>query len=87
MKNLSDVIEAAKGIGKSQKAIIKSLLENNSFLPIKFFGYNKVAIFKLQDKGVVRVEEDRVFLTNLGEAICDLWQWKHGEEINRLNEV
>ncbi len=33
MENLSDVIEAAKGIGKSQKAIVESLFKINQSLP------------------------------------------------------
>jgi hypothetical protein len=33
MENLSDVIEAAKEIGKSQKALIESLFKINLSLP------------------------------------------------------
>ena len=76
MENLSDVIEAAKRIGKSQKAIVESLFEAKSPLSIQFFGSNENPIFKLQDKGIVQIEENRISLTNLGRAVYEFHQGK-----------
>jgi tetratricopeptide (TPR) repeat protein len=87
MENLSDVIEAAKGIGKSQKAIVELLFEAKSSLPIKFFGSNKSVIFKLQAKGIILIKEDLVFLANLGQSVYNLLQGKYDEEINSFNEI
>ena len=87
MENLSDIIEAAKGIGKSQKAIVESLFEVKSSLTIRFFGSDKAAIFKLQGKGIVQIEEDRVSLTNLGHDVYFLCQGKYDEEVNLLNDA
>jgi transcription elongation factor Elf1 len=87
MENLSDVIEAAKQIGKSQKAIMESLFEVKSSLSIRFFGSNKNPIFKLQDKGIVQIEEDQVYLTDLGQDVYCLCQGKYDEEVNSLNDV
>jgi DNA-directed RNA polymerase specialized sigma subunit len=87
MENLSDVIEAAKGIGKSQKSIVESLFEAKSSLPIKFFSYSKIAIYKLQDKGIIQIEEDRISLTELGQYVYNFCQGKYDEEVNLLNNV
>lgn len=87
MENLSDVIEAAKQIGKNQRAIVKSLYEVNSGLPIKFFGSSKSVIFKLQTKGIIKVEEDRVSLTDLGQGVYNLYKGNYDDKINILNEI
>jgi hypothetical protein len=87
MENLSDIIEAAKGIGKNQKAIIESLLEIESSIPIRVFKSDKLAILKFQNKGIVQIEEDRISLTDLGRAVYELLQGKYDEEINLLNEA
>jgi Hypothetical methyltransferase/Probable Zinc-ribbon domain/Type III restriction enzyme, res subunit len=87
MENLSDVIEAAKGIGKSQKLIVESLFEVKSSLPIRFFSSKGISVFKLQDKGIIKIEEDHISLTELGQDIYDLYKGKYDEEINILNET
>jgi Probable Zinc-ribbon domain len=87
MENLSDIIEAAKGIGKSQRAIVESLFEVKSSLSIQFFGSNKSVVFKLQTKGIAQIEKDRVSLTDLGRDVCDLWKGRYDEEINILNRT
>jgi hypothetical protein len=87
MENLVDVIEAAKGIGKNQKAIIESLLEIESSIPIRVFKSDKLAILKFQNKGIIQIEEDRISLTNLGLAVYEFLQGKYDEEIKSLNEI
>jgi transcription elongation factor Elf1 len=85
MENLADIIEAAKGIGKSQRAIVESLFEVKSSLSIQFFGSDKSIVFKLQSKGITQIEDDRVSLTDLGRHVYDLWQGNYEEKINVLN--
>jgi Hypothetical methyltransferase/Probable Zinc-ribbon domain/Type III restriction enzyme, res subunit len=88
MENLSDVIEAAKGIGKKHKEIIEVLLEVQSSSPIRCFkSSEKLAILKLQNKGIVQIEDDLISLTDLGRDVDEFLQVKYDEEINSLNDV
>ena len=73
MDNTSNILETAKKLGKSQKLIIKSLLQFNSSLPIEFFGSDKAVILNLQDRGFVEIKNDNVFLTSLGRQLWEEW--------------
>jgi hypothetical protein len=87
MENLSDVIEAAKGIGKKHKEIIEVLLEVQSSSPIRGFkSSEKLAILKLQDKGIVKIEDDLISLTDLGRDVHEFLQVKYDEEINESSK-
>jgi hypothetical protein len=74
MDNTSNILETAKKLGKSQKLIIKSLLQFNSSLPIEFFASDKAVILNLQDRGFVEIKNDNVFLTYLGRQLWEEWQ-------------
>jgi hypothetical protein len=88
MENLSDVIEAAKGIGKKHKEIIEVLLEIQSSSPIRGFKSSEIpVILKLQDKGIVQIEDDLISLTDLGRDVHEFLQIKYDEEINSLNDI
>lgn len=80
MDNTSNILETAKKLGKSQKLIIKSLLQFNSSLPIEFFGSDKAVILNLQDRGFVEIKNDNVFLTSLGRQLWEEWQTSKNKE-------
>jgi hypothetical protein len=87
MDNTSNISEAAKKLGKSQKLIIKSLLQFNSSLPIEFFGSEKAVILNLQDKGFVEIKDVNVFLTALGRQLWEEWQTPKNKEQKISPEV
>jgi Hypothetical methyltransferase/Probable Zinc-ribbon domain/Type III restriction enzyme, res subunit len=88
MENLSDVIEAAKGIGKKHKEIIEVLLEIQSSSPIRGFKSSEIpVILKIKDKGIVQIEDDLISLTDLGRDVHEFLQIKYDEEINSLNDL
>jgi hypothetical protein len=80
MENTSNILETAKRLGKSQKLVIKSLLQFKSSLPIEFFGSDKGVILTLQDRGLVEIKNDHVFLTSLGRELCEQWQTPKNKE-------
>ncbi len=87
MENTSNILEAAKRLGKSQKLIIKSLLQFNSSLPIEFFGSDKAVVLNLQDRGLVEIKNDHIFLTSLGKELCEQWQTPKNKEQKISPEV
>ena len=73
MDNTADVRRAAKGIGKNQKLIIRSLFEAKSSLPAHLFDNHKTIIHNLKSRGIIQLIEDRISLTILGIAIHKLY--------------
>jgi transcription elongation factor Elf1 len=69
MKNVSDVIKASKKLSENQKSIIRSLFESELSLPIHLFENYNIVIPRLQSRGIIQLKEDRVSLTNLGQAV------------------
>lgn len=74
MENLSDVIEAAKHLSQNQKSIIKSLSQFGVPVTINFFDPNKTVIVKLQERGIVTIQDEKVSLTSLGINISKFWR-------------
>jgi Hypothetical methyltransferase/Probable Zinc-ribbon domain/Type III restriction enzyme, res subunit len=69
-----DVIEATKHLSQNQKSIIKSLSQFGVPVAINFFDSNKTVIVKLQERGLVIIQNEQVSLTSLGISILKFWQ-------------
>jgi hypothetical protein len=82
MDNTSNILETAKRLSQKQKSILKSLFQFKSSLPIEFFGSYRAVIVTLQNRGFVEIKNDHVFLTSLGEKLCEEWQTRKNEERN-----
>jgi len=74
MENAPNILKTAKGLGRNQRLILQSLYTSPH--PIKKFSSVKNTILYLQARGLVELKDDQVFLTSLGQAICELWQEK-----------
>ena len=74
MENAPNILEIAKRLYKNQRLILQSLYMSS--YPIKEFSSVKNTILYLQAKGLVELKEDQVFLTSLGQSVCELWQEK-----------
>jgi Hypothetical methyltransferase/Probable Zinc-ribbon domain/Type III restriction enzyme, res subunit len=74
MENLVDVIEAAKHLSQNQKSIIKSLSQFGVPVTINFFDSNKTVIVKLQERGLVVIQDEKVSLTSLGTNVLKFWR-------------
>ena len=71
MDDAYNIREARKGFGRMQKLILQSLYLSSE--PIKKFTSVKSTLLNLQNRGLVQLKEDRVSLTDLGQAICQIW--------------
>ena len=71
MDDAYNIREARKGFGRMQKLILQSLYLSSE--PIKKFTSVKSTLLNLQDRGLVQLKDDRVSLTDLGQAVCQIW--------------
>jgi Hypothetical methyltransferase/Probable Zinc-ribbon domain/Type III restriction enzyme, res subunit len=76
MDNLSKVEKATKWLSRNQKSIIKSLFQEKLPLPIQFFSSDKTVILKLQDRGLIEIQNEQVSITTLGGDVAEYWQRK-----------
>jgi DNA topoisomerase IA len=67
MEITSDILEAAKGLGKNQKLIIKSLREDP--LPFQPLTSTRKVIFNLKNRGIIEIQDEQMSLTVLGHAV------------------
>ena len=82
MNNASNVEEAAKYLRQDQKSILESLYQSESSLPIHFFDSEKTIIFKLQNRGLVEIQNEQLSLTTLGRNLSEYWQNRKFNELN-----
>ena len=85
MDNADKIREATKGFGKNQTLILSTLYLSPQ--PIKQFSSVKSTVFNLQDRGLVKLEDERVCLTRLGQAVYESWQEQKGDKSNYLPEL
>jgi hypothetical protein len=71
MDDAYNIREATKGFGRNQRLILSSLYLSPQ--PIKKFTSIKITILNLQERGLVQLKDDQVFLTDFGQAICEFW--------------
>jgi hypothetical protein len=74
MENTSNVKEAAKRLSQKQKSILRSLFQFNSPLPIQFFDSEKAVVLKLQERCLIKIQNEQVFLTALGRDVLEYWE-------------
>ncbi|MEG5176011.1 zinc-ribbon domain-containing protein [Microcoleus sp. B3-D7] len=77
MDDAYNIREARKGFGRMQKLILQSLYLSSE--PIKKFTSVKRTLLNLQDRGLVQLKDERVSLTDLGQAICQIWQGQNDD--------
>jgi Hypothetical methyltransferase/Type III restriction enzyme, res subunit/Probable Zinc-ribbon domain len=82
MENTSNVKEAAKSLSQKQKSILRSLLQFNSALPIQFFDSEKAVVLKLQERCLIEIQNEQVFLTVLGRDVLDYWENQNSSALN-----
>jgi hypothetical protein len=85
MDDAHKIREATKGFGRSQRLILSSLYLSPR--PIRQFSSVKSAVFNLQNRGLIELRGDQVFLTELGQAVCEAWQEKNDGESDFLSET
>ena len=85
MDNADKIREATKGFGKNQTLILSTLYLSPQ--PIKQFSSVKSTVFNLQDRGLVKLEDERVCLTRLGQAVYESWQEQKDDKSNYLPEL
>lgn len=81
MENTLGVIEAAKRLSQNQKSIIRSLFQFRVPVTIQFFDSSKAVIIKLQERGLVIIQDEKVSLTSLGTSISEYWQKRKIDEL------
>jgi tRNA U34 5-carboxymethylaminomethyl modifying enzyme MnmG/GidA len=79
MNNASNAEEAAKYLRQDQKSILESLYQSESSLPIHFFDSDKTIIFKLQNRGLVEIQNEQLSLTTLASDVAAYCQRKLNE--------
>ena len=84
MNNADKIQEVTKGLDKIQTLILKELYLSPQ--PIKQFSSTKDTILNLQDRRLIELKDDRVHLTNLGQAICESWQEVNDDKPNLLSK-
>ncbi|MEG4006953.1 zinc-ribbon domain-containing protein [Microcoleus sp. Pol11C1] len=77
MDDAYNIREARKGFGRMQKLILQSLYLSSE--PIKKFTSVKSTLLNLQDRGLVQLKDDQVSLTDLGQAVCQIWQGQNND--------
>ncbi|MEG4327308.1 zinc-ribbon domain-containing protein [Microcoleus sp. herbarium5] len=77
MDDAYNIREGTKGFGRMQKLILQSLYLSSE--PIKKFTSVKRTLLNLQDRGLVQLKDDRVSLTDLGQAVCEIWQGQNDD--------
>ncbi|MEG3991285.1 zinc-ribbon domain-containing protein [Microcoleus sp. S28C3] len=77
MDDAYNIREARKGFGRMQKLILQSLYLSSE--PIKKYTSVKSTLLNLQDRGLVQLKDDQVSLTDLGQAVCQIWQGKNDD--------
>ncbi len=77
MDDAYNIREATKGFGRMQKLILQSLYLSSE--PIKKFTSVKSTLLNLQDRGLVQLKDDQVSLTDLGQAVCQIWQGQNDD--------
>jgi transcription elongation factor Elf1 len=85
MDDAHKIREATKGLGRNQRLILSSLYLSPR--PIKQFSSVKSAILNLQSRELIALSEDQVFLTDLGQAVCEAWQEQNSEKSEFLPET
>jgi predicted methyltransferase len=85
MDSSHKIWEATKSLGKNQTLILKSLYL--SPLSVKQFSSVKSTVFNLQDRGLVELKDGQVSLTEMGQAVCELWQKQNDEKVEILIEI
>ncbi|MBD1995251.1 DEAD/DEAH box helicase family protein [Leptolyngbya sp. FACHB-541] len=85
MDNADKLREATKGFGKNQTLILRSLYLSPQ--PVEQFSSVKDTVLNLQDRGLIKLEDNRVFLTSLGQAVCESWQEQKNDQSSRLLEL
>src|SRR6478672_1962341 len=71
MDDAYNIREATKGLSRNQRRILRSLYLSSQ--AIKKFTSIKSTIVTLQERGLVQLKDDQVFLTDFGQAICKFW--------------
>ena len=74
MENTLNIVAAAKGLSHDQKSIIRTLFQCDFPVAIQFFDTDKTAIFQLQDRELILIQNRQVSLTALGIGISEYWQ-------------
>jgi hypothetical protein len=77
MDDAYNIREGTKGFGRMQKLILQSLYLSSE--PIKKFTSVKRTLLNLQDRGLVQLKDDQVSLTDLGQAVCQIWQGQNDD--------
>lgn len=72
MDKLNKIREATKGFGKNQTLILQLLYQSPQ--PIKQFSSVKNTVLNLQARELIAIKNDQVYLTELGQAVCEYWQ-------------
>ncbi len=78
MDNSRKIWEATRTLGRNQRLIVKSLYL--SPLPIERFSSVKSTVVNLQDRGLVELKNGLVSLTEMGQAVYELWQKTNDEK-------
>jgi len=77
MDDAYNIREGTKGFGRNQRLILSSLYLSPQ--PIKKFTSVKITILNLQERGLVQLKDDQVFLTDFGQAICEFWHEQNSD--------
>ena len=85
MDNEDKIREATKGFGRNQTYILRSL--HLSPLPLKQFSSLKSTVLNLQDRELVELKGNQISLTELGQAVCELWQKQNDGKLEFLFET
>ncbi|MBM0745382.1 DEAD/DEAH box helicase family protein (plasmid) [Phormidium sp. CLA17] len=85
MDNAEKIQEGTKGFGKNQTLILRALYLSPQ--PVKQFSSVKDTVLNLQDRGLIKLEDNQVFLTSLGQAVCESWQEQKDDQSSRLPEL
>ena len=85
MDNEDKIREATKGFGRNQTCILRSL--HLSPLPLKQFSSLKSTVLNLQDRELVELKGNQISLTELGQAVCELWQKQNDGKLEFLFET
>ncbi|MEL7505445.1 MAG: sigma factor-like helix-turn-helix DNA-binding protein, partial [Cyanobacteria bacterium J06554_6] len=72
MNKLFKIREATKKLGRNQKLILKSL--HQSPQSVKQFSSVKSTVLNLQGRELIEIKNNEVYLTELGQAVCEYWQ-------------
>ena len=69
-------------LGKIRSPYLNHYINQNHLFQFFFFDSDKTILFKLQNRGLVEIQNEQLSLTTLGRNLAEYWQNRKFNELN-----